>query len=77
MAKYKSNQCPDCGCEKFMQPEEWWCTYTFNKKYKYFNDQRTATQYIKSIGKKSCDDCTSFINELESNKQGRIILADK
>lgn len=72
MAEYKSNQCPECGCEKFERRKETILLYKFagmNPDFTVLNitdsDYKTALE---------CYDCCAKINNIESIKQGKIVL---
>lgn len=73
MPEYKPNQCPECGCEEFVAIQRFLCTYIFEEHG--FDDHMESPEYIEQLPEMECKACVVKINESESEKQGKIILA--
>lgn len=73
MPEYEDHQCPKCGCEEFIQKEQY--ELVFNYKSNSSGFYHKCKRNPNYFGKMFCDKCKKRINESESIKQGRIVLA--
>ncbi len=70
MTKYKSNQCPNCGCYKFERDKRSVLTFHF------IHDAFIVQQdLLREYGLVHCVNCAVNINNPESIKQCKVVLA--
>lgn len=71
MPEYKSNQCPDCGCEEFIQEE------TITEEYRFMEGGLLPhkTHHGECVDSPMiCFGCEKEIDEFETSEQGKIVL---